>query len=52
MALLMNGVAGRGHSEESVTATAKLLNEIPPKMVALLATAVSPGTPLEKLRDE
>lgn len=50
-ALLMNGIAGKGNSEISVAATAKLLNKYKPKMVALLSTAVSPGTPLEGMRD-
>lgn len=50
-ALLMNGIAGRGNSEVSVAATAKLLNTYKPKMVALLSTAVSAGTPLEEMRD-
>lgn len=50
-ALLMNGIAGKGRSEVSVAATAKLLNAHKPKMVALLSTAVSSGTPLEEMRN-
>lgn len=50
-ALLMNGIAGKGNTEASVEATARLLNKFKPKMVALLSTAVSPGTPLETMRD-
>ena len=50
-ALLMTGVAGKGNSEENVKATAALLNQIKPKIVAVLSTAVSPDSPLAAMRD-
>lgn len=50
-ALLMLGIAGKGNSEANAAATAKLLNKYKPKMVSLTTTSVSPGTPLEALRD-
>lgn len=50
-ALIMNGAAGKGNSEPSVAATAKLLNTYKPKIVSLLSTSVFPNTPLAELRD-
>ena len=50
-ALLMSGIAGKGNSKENVEATARLVNKFKPMIVGLLSTAVSPGTPLEEMRD-
>lgn len=50
-ALLMCGIAGKGNSEANAAATAKLLNTYKPRMVSLVSTAVSPGTPLSDMRD-
>lgn len=50
-ALLMTGVGGKGNSEINVRETAKLLNMYHPFIVAVLSTAVSPGSELERLRD-
>lgn len=48
-ALLMMGIGGKGNSEESVKATAKLLNQYPPYRVSALSTAVLRGSELEEL---
>lgn len=48
-ALLMMGIGGKGNSEESVKATAKLLNQYPPYRVSALSTSVLRGSELEAL---
>ena len=48
-ALLMLGIGGKGHSKESVEATAALLNKYPPYRVSPLSTAVLRGSELEEL---
>lgn len=48
-ALLMLGIGGKGNSEESVKATADLLNKYPPYRVSPLSTAVLQGSELEAL---
>ena len=50
-ALLMLGIAGKGNSEANAASTAKLLNKFKPDMVSVTSTSVTPGTPLEALRD-
>ena len=47
-ALLMMGIGGKGHSKESVAATAALLNKYPPYRVSALSTAVLHGSELEE----
>ena len=47
-ALLMMGIGGKGHSKESVAATAALLNKDPPYRVSALSTAVLHGSELEE----
>ena len=51
-ALLMLGIGGKGHSKESVEATAALLNRYPPYRVSPLSTAVLRGSELEELCDK
>ena len=51
-ALLMLGIGGKGHSKESVEATAALLNKYPPYRVSPLSTAVLRGSELEELCDK
>ncbi|EDR45929.1 hypothetical protein DORFOR_02530 [Dorea formicigenerans ATCC 27755] len=51
-ALLMLGIGGKGHSEESVEATAAFLNKYPPYRVSPLSTAVLRGSELEELCDK
>lgn len=50
-ALLMLGVAGKGNSKINIRETSKLLNEIPPYMVSVMPTSVTPGSELETLCD-
>ncbi len=50
-AIIMTGVAGKGHGEEHIRKTAALLNKYPPYLVSLMTTSVSKGAPLEEMRD-
>ncbi len=50
-AIVMTGVAGKGHGHIHIEETAKLLNAYPPYLLSLMTTSVSQGTPLEKMRD-
>lgn len=51
-ALLMTGVAGKGHGDAHIKETAKLLNTYPPYMVSVMPTSVSKGSELEVIRDQ
>ncbi len=51
IAIIMNGIAGKGKSKEHVEATVKLLNETQPVGVGPMSTSVSPGSELEAMRD-
>lgn len=50
-ALLMPGSGGRGNSAVNAAETAKLLNRYKPFTIAAVATAVSPGSALARMRD-
>lgn len=51
-AIIMLGVAGKNKGREHIEATAKLLNQYPPYLISIMTTSVSPGTPLETMRNQ